>query len=103
MKQQGALGSEETGRRARDSWVWAPMTAGVGADVMLRDLDSGGVECFRLVHEGEANPKRGLLSIQSPLGASLLGREEGSRFSVTTPTGRRAFEIIDVENLRAAG
>lgn len=78
-----------------------PMAAHLGSAVMLRDEADGSIQNIRLVKEGESNPVRGLLSVQSPLGATLLGRQEGERVTVATPAGSRVFEIIDVGMLRS--
>ncbi len=77
-----------------------PMEAHLGSALMLRDEADGSIQNVRLVKEGESNPAHGLLSVQSPLGARLLGRQEGERITVATPMGSRVFEIIDVGMLQ---
>ena len=43
------------------------------------------------------NPRVGLLSIGSPIARALIGKQEGDEVEVTTPSGRRAYEISSVE------
>ena len=48
---------------------------------------------YRLVTAEESDPPGGLISTTSPVGRSLMGREEGDEVKVTTPGGARNFEI----------
>lgn len=67
-----------------------------GATVELEDCDSEETVSYALVGEAEANINRGLLSIQAPLARALLGKSEGDVFDLTTPRGKRTYEIIKV-------
>jgi transcription elongation factor GreA len=51
---------------------------------------------YTLVSEEEANLKEGKLSIASPVGKALLGKEKGDRVTVKIPAGETAFDILDV-------
>ena len=42
--------------------------------------ENGQVAKYRLVHPLEANPEKGLLSVESPLGQALLDRKDGEEF-----------------------
>ena len=48
---------------------------------------------YRLVTAEESDPQAGLISTASPVGRSLMGREEGDEGVVRTPAGARRFEI----------
>ena len=48
---------------------------------------------YRLVTPEESDPANGLISTTSPVGRSLMGREEGDEVTVRTPAGARNFEI----------
>src|SRR4051794_24265658 len=50
---------------------------GVGSTVELRDEESGKAVSYRIVGATEADLSSGLLSVESPLAQSLLGRREG--------------------------
>lgn len=73
------------------------MAAHVGCVVMLRDVESEKVETYQLVPEWHANPLEGRLSVDSPLGRGLLGREEGEVVEVFDLPRPRQFELLDIE------
>ncbi|MFN0123649.1 MAG: GreA/GreB family elongation factor [Blastocatellia bacterium] len=78
--------------------------ASYGSTLVLRDIDRGTEITYRLVTAEESNIEQGLISTSSPIGKSLLNKEEGDEVRVSTPNGMRNFEIIrlttihDVEN-----
>ena len=41
----------------------------------------------------DADAEKGLISTTSPIGRAFLNKEEGDSVTVTTPGGRRQFEI----------
>ncbi|MGL4824705.1 MAG: transcription elongation factor GreA [Alphaproteobacteria bacterium] len=67
-----------------------------GATVTLFDEDTEEEITYQVVGEDEANIKEGLLSVSSPLAASLIGREKGEVFEVSTPRGGKSYEVISV-------
>jgi transcription elongation factor GreA len=42
----------------------------------------------------DANPDLGLVSVASPIGRALTGKEEGDIVRAPTPAGVREFEIL---------
>jgi transcription elongation factor GreA len=42
----------------------------------------------------DANPEGGFVSVASPIGRALVGREEGDEVVAPTPGGNRTFEIV---------
>ncbi len=48
---------------------------------------------YRLVTPEESDPAEGLISTVSPIGRSLMGKEEGDEVVVSIPSGSRRFEI----------
>lgn len=64
-----------------------------GSTVTLYDLDHGDEITYRLVTSEESDVKKGLISTSSPIGKSLMGREEGDEVSIRTPGGERNYEI----------
>lgn len=52
---------------------------------------------YQLVSESEANLKEKKISVDSPIGKGLLGKEKGDIAEVTTPAGIIKFEIINIE------
>ncbi len=51
---------------------------------------------YQLVAEEESNLKEGKLSVRSPIGSSLLGKKEGDKVSIKTPSGNVFFEILNI-------
>jgi transcription elongation factor GreA len=64
-----------------------------GSTVVVLDSDSEEEITYRLVTPEESDPDAGLISTTSPVGRSLMGREEGDEVVVRTPAGPRRFEI----------
>ncbi|HWS52967.1 MAG TPA: transcription elongation factor GreA [Pyrinomonadaceae bacterium] len=64
-----------------------------GSTVVLRDAEREEEVTYRLVTPEESDPNAGLISTTSPVGRSLMGREEGDEVRVVTPNGARNFEI----------
>jgi len=66
----------------------------VGFGSTLHVVESnGGKLVFQLVMPEDADAEKGLISTTSPIGRAFLNREEGDSVTVTTPGGRRQFEI----------
>ena len=70
---------------------------GVRRDRESRRRKDGTEARYQIVGEDEADIKVGLLSIGSPIARALIGKREGDEVEVTTPSGRRAYEIALVE------
>jgi transcription elongation factor GreA len=67
--------------------------AGYGSTLVLYDSEREEEVTYRLVTPEESDPQAGLISTMSPVGKSLLGKEEGDEVTVRTPAGARNFEI----------
>jgi transcription elongation factor GreA len=68
-----------------------------GATVHLTDLESDAELTYRIVGEDEADIKQGLLSIGAPIARALIGKREGDTVEVVTPSGRKTYDITEVE------
>ncbi|MGI9536272.1 MAG: GreA/GreB family elongation factor [Desulfocapsaceae bacterium] len=44
----------------------------------------------------ESDVKNGSISVLSPLGKSLIGKEIGDEVLALTPGGKREFEVMDI-------
>jgi transcription elongation factor GreA len=64
-----------------------------GSTVTLYDLDQEDEITYRLVTSEESDAKAGLISTTSPIGSSLMGREEGDEVTIKTPGGEKNYEI----------
>jgi transcription elongation factor GreA len=67
-----------------------------GSTVVVEDLDTGSIETYCLVGPFEAQVEHGTISILSPIGKALLGKEVGDEVKVQTPKGLRTLEILEV-------
>jgi len=66
--------------------------AGFGSKLTLRE--AGREFVYELVMPEDADPERGLVSVASPVGRSLVGKEAGDEVVAPTPGGHRSFEIV---------
>lgn len=64
--------------------------------VKLRNIKTKREMTYMLVAEEEASLAQGKLSIASPVGKALLGKEQGDKVTVKIPAGETEFEILDV-------
>jgi transcription elongation factor GreA len=68
-----------------------------GATVHLEDSDSGDRAKYRIVGELEADLKQGKISVTSPIARALIGRSEGDTVVVSTPGGKKEYEIQSID------
>jgi transcription elongation factor GreA len=66
-----------------------------GATVELQD-DNGAKVVYRIVGEYEADIKKSLISVSSPIARAMIGREVGDAVKVQAPGGAREYEITGV-------
>ena len=68
-----------------------------GATVKLEDIDTDEELKYQLVGTYEADLKVGRISVESPIGKALLGKEVGDEVTIRVPKGKRVVEILDVQ------
>ena len=68
-----------------------------GSTITIKDLDKDKNNSFKIVGKDEANVSKNLIYFKSPMGKSLIGKNEGDLVNVITPSGEKSFEIIKVE------
>ena len=67
-----------------------------GTTVLLNDLKTEDEFKIRLVGPDESDADNGDISVLSPLGRALIGKEPGDEIQVKTPGGLRQLEIVDI-------
>jgi transcription elongation factor GreA len=67
-----------------------------GATVKLEELESGAEVIYQIVGEDEADLKKNLISITSPIARALIGKFTGDIAKVQAPGGVREYEVLDV-------
>jgi transcription elongation factor GreA len=90
MELQGVLGSAKV--------VDISKTASLdrivfGATVTLLNIEKDEQSTFQIVGDKEADSTKGKISYKSPLGKSLIGKEEGDTVIVKAPKGDIEYEV----------
>ncbi len=67
-----------------------------GTVVTLTDMETEEEITYQLLGPEEADVKKGSISVLSPLGRSMLGKEVGDEVKTKTPGGNRAFEVMEI-------
>jgi transcription elongation factor GreA len=68
----------------------------IGDTVVIRDED-GEEETYTIVGVAEADPSKGLISNESPMGKALLTQRVGKSVTFTAPVGEMKFHIVGVK------
>ncbi len=69
----------------------------LGARVTLQEEGYDDEETYTIVGATEADPLRGLISNESPMGRALLGKRVGDVVEVQAPNGTMRFKIVRIE------
>jgi transcription elongation factor GreA len=64
--------------------------------VKIKNVDNGMERTYTLVSASEANPSEGKISVDSPIGKGLLGKEVGEIAEIQVPAGLMKFEILEI-------
>ena len=67
-----------------------------GLKVKLENLDTGETVTYQLVGPDESEPDRGLISITSPIGKALIGKQVDDDVQVQAPGGMREFVVLEI-------
>lgn len=71
-------------------------TAVFGTVVVVLDLDTDEEITYQLLGSDEADVNTGSISVMSPWGKAMIGKEPGDEIEVKTPKGLRQLEIIKI-------
>ncbi|MEW6377013.1 MAG: transcription elongation factor GreA [Thermodesulfobacteriota bacterium] len=69
---------------------------GFGSVVTLENLDNGGEVTYQIVGPDESDIASGKISIASPLGKALIGKEVNEEVTVQTPGGTKKYTILEI-------
>ena len=64
--------------------------------VVVKNTANGMEQTYKLVSEQEADFSTGRISIKSPIGSGILGKEVGDKIEITVPAGKVTLEILDI-------
>lgn len=66
----------------------------IGTSVTVRNAKNGFETTYQIVGTTEADPRKGKISNESPIGAALMGHKAGDKVDVHTPGGLLELEIV---------
>jgi transcription elongation factor GreA len=64
--------------------------------VKIKNVANGMEFAYTLVADSETDVRNGKLSVNSPIGKGLLGKEVGDVAEIQVPNGIMKFEIVDI-------
>lgn len=67
-----------------------------GSSVKIEDLESGEQKVLSIYGAEESDVAKGWISYETPLGKSLIGKEEGDVARVALPGGAREYEVLEI-------
>jgi transcription elongation factor GreA len=67
-----------------------------GAFVELQDANSNDIVKYQIVGDLEADIKKHLISVSSPVARALIGKHEGDSVDINVPGGMKSYEIMAV-------
>lgn len=65
-----------------------------GATVTIKDTESEEVITYQIVGVDEADVKKGMISIISPLARAMIGKKTGELVTVQSPKGDKEYEVV---------
>ena len=68
----------------------------IGTKVSVKDLDDGEIMEYLIVGSTEADPMKGKISDESPVGTALLGHKIGEIVVVEAPMGKLEYEVLNI-------
>ena len=68
-----------------------------GSTVCLVDLSNKEKKTYKLVGKDEADMTKNYIYFRSPIGKALIGKSKKDLVTVSTPSGEKNFEIIEVK------
>ena len=67
-----------------------------GCTVVLENLTTEGAVQYQLVGPDESDVSQGRISVSSPLGKAMIGKEVGDEIVVQAPNGQRRYELVKI-------
>jgi len=72
-------------------------TVSIGNRVKLRNTDNKETIEYAIVGSAEADPRKGRLSNESPVGKAVLGRKKGEKVTIPAPRGALEYQIVSIK------
>jgi transcription elongation factor GreA len=64
--------------------------------VKIKNKTNGSEMTYKLVAQSEADIKTGKISVESPIGEGLLGKQVGDTAEISVPNGTMEFEVLEI-------
>ena len=71
----------------------------IGTAVKVKDLEDGETYEYAIVGANEADPFQDKISIDSPVGAGLIGAKKGETVTITIPAGVMQYKVLGIRKL----
>ena len=68
-----------------------------GSTVHLVDLENKEKKTYKIVGKDEADLKKNFIYFKSPIAKALIGKNKKDLITVSTPSGEKSLEIVDVK------
>lgn len=68
----------------------------VGTKTKVKDYTLNEVFMYQIVGSNEADPIKGKISDESPVGRDLIGRRVGDKVDIDTPSGYVTYEVLEI-------
>ena len=68
-----------------------------GSTVLLYNLKTDEEITYQLLGSYESDPENNKISVTSPLGQALIGKEEGDEVKISIPGGIQEYEILEIK------
>ncbi|WP_435235246.1 transcription elongation factor GreA [Psychromonas sp. PT13] len=70
-----------------------------GTTVTIVNVDTDEEVTYRIVGDDEADIKKNLISVSSPIARGLIGKMVDDEIAIVTPGGTMEYEIINVQHI----
>ena len=68
-----------------------------GSTVYLIDLENNKKKTYKIVGKDEADLTKNFIYFKSPIAKALIGKNKKDLITVSTPSGEKKFEIIEIK------
>ena len=69
----------------------------IGCVVKIQDASTKEEMTYKIDAPTEANPLKGVISYESPVGAGLIGKKVGETAVIEAPAGELKFKVLDIQ------
>jgi transcription elongation GreA/GreB family factor len=94
------LGTVASGLSLVDSTSMPERGAGYGSEVEVRNIDSGSMQTYTLLIGSLMDVEANHVSLASPIGQALLGRQAGEEVVISTPQRHVRLRVVAVRTLQ---